>query len=371
MSALFSSYALGSLALPNRILVSPMCQYVAENGAATAWHVVHVGGLAASGAAAVFVEATAVLPEGRITPGDLGLWDDDTEAALGKVIEAARAVAPWTRLLLQLGHAGRKASSAEPWQGGQQLASDDRGWIAVAPSALSQREHEVPPQALDHAGMRRIRAAFVESARRALRLGVDGIELHFAHGYLLHQFLSPVSNHRDDAYGGSLDNRMRYPLEIVAAVREALPAGFPIGVKISATDWVDGGWDLDQSVVLANRLEELGVDWITASSGGISPRQQIPVAPGYQVHLAEAIGKQSGVTTVAVGLITDPQQAEDIVAGGRADFVALARAMLFDPRWAWHAAAVLGASVQAAPSYWRAPPSQHAGVFGDTRHGAR
>ncbi|QNB06722.1 NADH:flavin oxidoreductase/NADH oxidase [Herbaspirillum frisingense] len=371
MSTLFSSYRLGPLQLPNRILVSPMCQYVADSGRATPWHVVHLGGLASSGAAAVFIESTAVVPEGRITPGDLGLWDDDTEAALGKAIEAMRIVAPKTKVILQLGHAGRKASSAEPWLGGQQLPASDRGWTAVAPSAVAQLEHETPPEALDKAGMQRVRDAFVASARRALRLGVDGIELHFAHGYLLHEFLSPISNQRGDEYGGSLENRMRYPIEVFKAIRDALPAEFPVGIKISATDWVDGGWDIDQSVVLGKELKEQGLAWITASSGGISPRQKIPVGPGYQVHLAEAIRQQTGVTTIAVGLITDAYQADKIIGSGQADFVTLARAMLFDPRWPWHAAVTLGASVEAAPSYWRAPPSQQAHVFSNTNYGAR
>jgi len=371
MSVLFSPHSLGSLALPNRILVSPMCQYVAEDGRATAWHVAHLGALAASGAGAVFIEATAVEPAGRITPGDLGLWDDATEAALGRAIEAMRIVSPQTKVILQLGHAGRKASSAEPWLGGQQLPLDARGWVALAPSALAQIEGETPPQALSGADMARVRDAFVASARRAVRLGVDGIELHDAHGYLLHEFLSPISNRREDDYGGPLERRMRYPLEVYDAVRAALPSAMPLGVKVSATDWVEGGWDLTQTIKFARALKPRGLAWITASSGGISPRQKIPVGPGYQIPFAQALKEQTGLTTIGVGLITQPQQAEDIVAAGQADFVTLARAMLYDPRWGWHAAAALGASVDAPPPYWRAPPHEHAHLFRNATHGAR
>jgi 2,4-dienoyl-CoA reductase-like NADH-dependent reductase (Old Yellow Enzyme family) len=370
-SHLFSPHSLGGLALPNRVLVSPMCQYVAEAGLATAWHVAHLGSLAASGAGAVFIEATAVEPAGRITPGDLGLWDDTTEAALGRAIEAMRIVSPHTRVILQLGHAGRKASSAEPWLGGQQLALGVRGWPAVAPSTVAQIDGETPPAALTLQGMARIVDAFVAAAQRAVRLGVDGIELHGAHGYLLHEFLSPISNRRKDDYGGSLENRMRYPLEVYDAVRAALPADMPLGVKVSATDWVEGGWDLAQTIAFAKALKPRGLGWITVSSGGISPKQQIPVAPGYQIPLAQAVKEATGLTTIGVGLITDPHQAEDIVAGGQADFVALARAMLYDPRWGWHAAAALGASVEAPPPYWRAPPHQHAQLFRNASHGAR
>jgi 2,4-dienoyl-CoA reductase-like NADH-dependent reductase (Old Yellow Enzyme family) len=331
---------------------------------------IHLGGLASSGAGALFIESTAVEPAGRITPGDLGLWDDTTEAALKPVIDAIRGFST-TAIVLQLGHAGRKASSQVPWEGGQLIGPADGGWQTVAPSALPQVDGETAPLALDAAGLRRIRDAFVSSARRALRLGVDAIELHAGHGYLLHEFLSPIANRRDDAYGGSLENRMRFPLEVFDAVRAVMPEAMPLGVKISASDWMESGWDVEQSVALAQALKTRGVDWISASSGGISPLQKISIGPGYQIPFAQAIRDGAGVTVFGVGLITEAQQAEDIVAGKKADAVALARAMLYDPRWAWHAAAQLGASVDAPPPYWRAPPREHAQVFRNTHFGAR
>lgn len=370
MSALFSPIQIGSLSVPNRVVVSPMCQYVADEGKATSWHLIHLGGLAASGAGLLCIEATAVEAGGRITPGDLGLWDDATEAALKPVVDAIRAHST-VRLAIQLGHAGRKASSEVPWKGGQQIAVANGGWITDAPSAVSQKAGEELPHALDRAGMARIRDAFVESARRADRLGIDAIELHGAHGYLLHQFLSPISNQRTDEYGGSLENRMRFPLEVYDAVRKVWPAHKPLGIKVSATDWVEGGWDVEQTIEFAKVLKLRGVDWIDVSSGGISPLQKITVGPGYQVPFAKAIKDATGVTIFSVGLITDAQQAEDVIASGHADAVALARAMLYDPRWAWHAAAALGATVDAAPQYWRAPPHQHAALFGNIVHGAR
>ncbi|MGP8435003.1 NADH:flavin oxidoreductase/NADH oxidase [Paraburkholderia fungorum] len=370
MSALFSSSTVGSLELPNRIIVSPMCQYCAVDGLANSWHLAHLGGLAQSGAGMLFVEATAVEPAGRITPGCLGLWDDATEAALRPVVSTVRENSH-IAFALQIGHAGRKASSAVPWKGGALLHSEDGGWLTFGPSAVPQKEGETPPAALDADGLVRIRKLFVETAKRAARLGFDALEIHAAHGYLLHEFLSPISNQRTDAYGGSLANRMRFVLETYDAVREAFPADKPVGVKISATDWIDGGWDLEQSVELSSALKAKGVAWITASSGGISPLQKIKVGPKYQVPFAERIKSETGVTTVAVGLITEPQQAEDVIAEGKADFVAIARGMLYDPRWPWHAAAELGGVVEAAPQYWRAPPHGYDRVFGDVAHGAR
>lgn len=370
MSKLFSPAYLRGLALPNRIVVSPMCQYVAVDGAATSWHLVHLGGLAQSGAGLVTIEATAVEPDGRITPGDLGLWDDRTEAALRPVIAAVRDHSG-VALAMQLGHAGRKASSDVPWQGGGLLAEDAGGWLTHGPSALPQKPGETPPAALDAAGLKRIREAFANAARRADRLGIDALELHAAHGYLLHEFLSPIANQRTDAYGGSLENRMRYPLEVFEAVREAFPADKPVGVKVSATDWVEGGWDVEQTIAFAQELKKRGLDWIVVSSGGVSPLQKIAVGPGYQVPFAEQIREATGVATFAVGLITEPRQAEAVLAEGKADFVAIARGMLYDPRWGWHAAAELGGTVDAEPQYWRAPPHGHTGIFGDIVHGAR
>ena len=370
MSALFSPLTLRGLTLPNRLMVSPMCQYVAQDGKATDWHHVHLGSLALSGAGLLCIEATAVEPEGRITPGDLGLWDDDTEAALRPVLQTIRRHSP-VKVAIQLAHAGRKASSRVPWEGGSLIPPDEEGWATVGPSALPQREGEAPPVALDEAGLERIRRAFENATRRAERLGMDAIEVHGAHGYLLHEFLSPLANRRTDAYGGSLENRFRFPLEIFDIVRAAFPADKPVGMKLSATDWMPNGWDLEQTVALSRALRDRGADWVTASSGGISPLQTIKLGPGYQVPFAEGVKEGAGITTVAVGLITEAQQAEDIVASGKADLIAVARGMLYDPRWGWHAAAALGAQVAAPPPYWRAPPHQHKHLFGETVYGGR
>ncbi|MBO9329212.1 oxidoreductase [Achromobacter xylosoxidans] len=370
MSLLFSPAAIGNLELANRIVIAPMCQYSAEQGRAVDWHMIHLGHLALSGAGLMFIEATAVEPEGRISPGDLGLWSDDTEAALGRVVAAVRRHSP-IRLGIQLGHAGLKASSEAPWNGGQLVAPEAGGWQPWAPSALPHGAAEPAPRVLDQAGLARVREAFVDSARRALRLGLDAIELHAAHGYLLHQFLSPLANRRDDAYGGSLENRMRFPLEVFQAVREITPRNVALGVRVSATDWVEGGWDLEQTLAFAQQLKARGCEFIDVSSGGVSPQQKIPVGPNYQVPFAEQIKRQVGMPTIAVGMITEAQQAEDILAQGQADMVALARGMLYDPRWPWHAAAQLGGQVAAPHQYWRSQPRDQKALFGETRFGAR
>jgi NADPH2 dehydrogenase len=370
MSALFSAITLRGLNLPNRIMVAPMCQYSADNGEANDWHFTHINSLALSGAAMFCIEATAVEAIGRITPGCLGLYNDATEAALKPILASVRKHSK-TAVAIQLAHAGRKASSHVPWDGGQQIPVSEGGWQAEGPSAIPHKEGETPPLALDTAGLARIRDAFVATAKRAERLGIDALEVHCAHGYLLHQFLSPISNKRTDQYGGSLENRLRYPLEVFDAVRAAFPAHKPVGIKVSSTDWVDGGWDLAQTVELARELKKRGVDWIDASSGGVSPLQKIPLGPGYQVPFAQAIKEATGVTTMAVGLITEAKQAEDIVASGKADMVALARGMLYDPRWGWHAAAELGGHVDAPPQYWRSQPSTQKALFGATTFGTR
>jgi 2,4-dienoyl-CoA reductase-like NADH-dependent reductase (Old Yellow Enzyme family) len=372
MTKLFEPISFRDLTLPNRIMVSPMCQYSARDGNATAWHYAHLGSLALSGAGLLCVEATAVTPEARITPGCLGLWSDANEAALAAVVAMLREVAP-TRLCIQLAHAGRKGSSREPWNGGQQIPPEQGGWVAEAPSPLPHAEGEVPPRALSRADLTRLRESFAAAARRAERIGFDAIEIHMAHGYLLHEFLSPVSNRRSDEYGGALANRMRFPLEVFDAVRAAFPASKPVGVRVSATDWLDGeeAWTLEQTVELARQLKARGCDWMDVSSGGISPRQRIALGPGYQVPFAEALRRASGLPTIAVGLITEPAQAEAIVAEGRADMVALARGFLYDPRWPWHAAAALGGSVQAPRQYWRALPRGCAPIFGDIAFGQR
>jgi len=354
-SVLFSPRHLGPLELPNRIVIAPMCQYSAGEGLANDWHMQHLGHLAVSGAGLLITEATAVAPEGRISPQDLGLWSDAQQTALARVIDAIRRYAP-IKLAIQLAHAGRKASSAPPWQGGALLAPGQGGWQRVAPSAQSYLPSDAPPQAMDATELARVRDAFVAAARRAVHLGVDAIELHAAHGYLMHQFLSPLANQRDDAYGGSLANRMRYPLEIFDAVRAVWPAGRALGVRVSATDWVPGGWALEDCVAFAQALRARGCDFIHVSSGGLSAQQNIPVAPGYQLPHAGRIKRETGLTTIAVGLITEPDQAEAVIAGQQADFVALARAMLYNPRWPWHAAVALGASIQAPPQYWRSLP---------------
>jgi 2,4-dienoyl-CoA reductase-like NADH-dependent reductase (Old Yellow Enzyme family) len=370
LSALFSPFTLRGLTVANRIVVAPMCQYSAEDGSATAWHMMHLGNLASSGAGTLFIEATAVEASGRITPNCLGLWSDANEAALAPVVAAIRRYAR-VGLVIQLAHAGRKASSEVPWRGGQLIPVSAGGWTPEGPSALEHKQGEPPPRALDKDGLRRIRAAFVAAAQRAVRLGLDGIEVHSAHGYLLHEFLSPIANRRTDEYGGSLENRMRFPLEVFDAVRAAFPADKPVGIKVSATDWLDGGWDLEQTIAYARQLKQRGVDWIDVSSGGVSPLQKIPLGPGYQVPLAKGIKEATGVNTMAVGLITGARQAEEIVASGQADLIALARGMLYDPRWGWHAAAELGASIEAPPQYWRAPPQSPNKLFRDTAFGMR
>jgi 2,4-dienoyl-CoA reductase-like NADH-dependent reductase (Old Yellow Enzyme family) len=368
MSVLFSPLTLRGVTLANRIMISPMCQYSARNGEATDWHMMHLGHLAMSGAAMLCLEATAIEPDGRITPGDLGLWDDATEATLKPVIAAIRRYSD-IRIAIQLAHAGRKASCHVPWDGGAQIPAAEGGWVPFAPSPVPFKDSEVAPRALDDGGLTRVRNAFAESAKRAARLGIGAIEIHGAHGYLLHEFLSPLSNRRTDAYGGSLENRMRFPLEVYDAVRAAFPADRPVGMRVSATDWVEGGWDLPQTIVLAAELKKRGVDWIDASSAGLSTEQKITVGPGYQVPFAEGIKQATGVTTMAVGLITEARQAEDILASGKADLVALARGILYDPRWPWHAAAELGATVNAPPQYWRSQPAHLKSLFSDQRPG--
>lgn len=371
MSTLFSPIKLGPLELANRIAIAPMCQYSAENGFPTDWHMIHLGHLALSGAGILIIEASAVTEEGRITYADLGLWSDEHAAALEPVVAAMRKYAP-IKIAVQLAHAGRKASSEVPWLGGANIpAGDARGWQTVAPSSVPHAQGETVPLALDAAGLQRVKDGFVAAARRADALGLDAIELHGAHGYLLHQFMSPLSNQRTDDYGGSLENRIRFPLEVFEAVRAAVSPEMVVGMRISASDWVEGGWDLEQSIVLAKELEQRGCQFIHVSSGGLSPHQKIPVGPGYQIEFAARIKAQTAMPTIGVGLITEPKQAETIVQTGQADMVALARAMLYDPRWPWHAAAELGATVSAPPQYWRSQPHEYKHLFGDTRLGQR
>ena len=353
MSKLFEPLAVGPMALANRITVAPMCQYSAIDGSMTDWHLQHLGSLALSGAAMLVIEATGVTPEGRITHGCTGLYSDANEASMKRVIDFVRSVSP-IRLGIQLGHAGRKASAERPWEGRGPLR--DNAWETVAPSPIPLADGWHTPRALDRAGMSAVRDAFVASAKRSLRLGVDFIELHSTHGYLLSEFLSPLSNRREDEYGGSLQNRMRFPLEVVAAVRDVWPRERGLGAKISGTDFAQGGWSGDDAVVYAKELKRAGLDYVTVSGGGVVLDAQVPAGPGYQVPYAQRVKRESGIATGAVGLISEPQQAEEIVASGKADFVSLARGLLFDPRWPWHAAVALGAEVRYPPQYERASP---------------
>jgi 2,4-dienoyl-CoA reductase-like NADH-dependent reductase (Old Yellow Enzyme family) len=364
MSTLFSPYSIGSITLKNRIVIAPMCQYSAVNGEATDWHLMHLGQLALSGAGMLIIEATAVEAIGRISPADLGLWNDATEEALARVLRGVREYSSMP-IAIQLAHAGRKASCNVPWHGGKAIPLWEGGWQTVAPATVPYYEDDPIPEGLDLGGINRIKQAFADAAQRACRLGLDVIEVHAAHGYLLHEFLSPISNLRTDEYGGSLENRMRMVLEVYAEVKAAVPDSMPVGIRISGTDWMAGGWDIEQSVQLAKALKALGCAYIHVSSGGLSPKQEIPLHPNYQVTLADKIHTQVDISTIAVGLITEPEQAEAIVAEGRADMVALARAMLYDPRWPWHAAAKLGAQVDAPPQYWRSQPRGFKKLFGD------
>ncbi len=364
MSPLFSPLALGPLSLSNRIVIAPMCQYSSEEGRATDWHAFHWPNLAQSGAGLVIIEATAVEPRGRISWADLGLWDDTTEAAFAKALAATRRYSR-TPIGVQLAHAGRKASTHRPWDDhGAQVAPDAaHGWPTVSASSLPYSEGQHPPLALDQAGIDAVIAAFVDSARRAVRLGLDLVEIHAAHGYLLHQFLSPLSNQRDDAYGGSLENRMRLVLQVFDAIKAVVPDEMAVGIRISATDWVEGGWDLAQSIALAKALDARGCHFIDVSSGGLHPAQKIALAPGYQVPFAQAIKQEVAMPVIAVGLITEPQQANDILQQAQADAIAIARGILYDPRWPWHAAAALGAQIDIAPQYLRSAPREHAASF--------
>jgi 2,4-dienoyl-CoA reductase-like NADH-dependent reductase (Old Yellow Enzyme family) len=331
MAKLFTPMRLGRLELANRIIIAPMCQYSAENGCMTDWHLIHLGHLALSGAALLTIEATSVLPEGRITYADVGLYSDECEAAMARTLAGVRR---WSGIpiAVQLAHAGRKASTEVPWKGSAQIPPNQaNGWQTVGPSAVPFDKQQTPPIALDHAGLARVRDAFAQGARRAARLGLDAVQIHAAHGYLLHQFLSPLSNRRDDEYGGSLENRMRFPLEVYEAVRSAFPAERPVSVRVSGTDWADGGWTIEETIAFAKILEARGCSAVHVSSGGLTPAQQIPLGASYQVPLARAVKAATKLPVVAVGLITDYEQAEAIIGTGDADLVALARVMLWAP----------------------------------------
>ncbi len=353
-AALFSPIEIGGMSFPNRIAVAPMCQYSADDGSATDWHLQHWMSLAISGAGMVTMEATAVERRGRITHSDLGLYTDDNEAAAARVLAAARRVArPGTRFGIQLAHAGRKASTRLPWQGGGPLGADEDPWLTAAPSAIPFADGWHVPEALSPAAIERLVGKFASAAKRAERAGFDFVELHGAHGYLLHEFLSPLSNKRADDWGGPLENRMRLIVDIAKALRGELPASMMIGARLSASVWVERGFDADEAVTVARALKDAGVSYICASSGGNAAQAKIAAAPGYQVPFAEKIRREAEIATRAVGLVVEPEHAEAIVAEGKADFVALARALLADPRWPWRAAAQLGEPLHPIDQYAR------------------
>ena len=351
---LFSPFSLRSVTFPNRIGVSPMCEYSSEDGFATDWHLVHLGARAQGGAGLVMLEASAVTPEGRISIGDLGIWKDEHIDKLAQIVRFIHSQG--SRAGIQLAHAGRKASMTVPFGGERLLTPAEGRWQTVAPSAIPFSETYSVPKALDEAEIAGIISAFAAAAKRANTAGFDFVEIHAAHGYLLHEFLSPLSNQRTDQYGGSFDNRIRFPLEVADAVRAAWPDHLPLFVRISATDWAEGGWTADESVALARHLRAHGVDLVDVSSGGLVPHAKIPAGPGFQVPFAERVRKEAGISSAAVGLITEPQQANDIISNGQADIVLLAREMLRDPYWPLHAAESLGETVSWPVQYLRAAP---------------
>jgi 2,4-dienoyl-CoA reductase-like NADH-dependent reductase (Old Yellow Enzyme family) len=355
-SHLFSPVQLAGVTFPNRVFVSPMCQYSSEDGFSNDWHLVHLGSRAAGGAGLVMTEAAAVLAEGRITPQDLGLWKDEHIPGLRRIVEFLHGQG--ARAGVQLAHAGRKASMARPWAPEQRsLTPSEGGWKNVmAPSAIPFAENYAQPSALDLAGIQTITKAFTRATERALETGFDLVELHAAHGYLLHEFLSPISNRRSDQYGGSFENRIRLVVEVVDAMRAVWPAELPLLVRISATDWAEGGWDIEQSVALAKVLKEHKVDLIDVSSGGMTPQQVMPLGPGYQTPFAERIRREAQIPTGAVGMITDAAQAEHILRTGQADVVLLARELLREPYWPLLAANELGDSTSWPAQYLRAAP---------------
>lgn len=356
-SQLFSSLKLGPVELANRIAVSPMCQYSADDGSATGWHIQHLSSLGFSGAGLVMVEATGVEARGRISHRCLGLYSDANEKALAHVMAIARQSAGPAKFGIQLAHAGRKASTHLPWsERGGPLEPGEDPWITVAPSALPFDQGWHTPEALDEAGMHTVIDAFATAAKRAARIGFDVVELHGAHGYLVHEFLTPLANKRTDSYGGNLENRMRFPLAIARAMRAALPAGISLGARITGSDWVDGGWTVDDAAIFASELKKLGCVYVCVSSGGAVPKASIPLGPGYQVPLAATVRERAKLPVWAVGMISGFDQAEQIVAGGKADMVALARGFLDDPRWGWHAADHLGGQAFCPPQYRRARP---------------
>jgi 2,4-dienoyl-CoA reductase-like NADH-dependent reductase (Old Yellow Enzyme family) len=352
---LFDNLQIRDVLLRNRILVSPMCQYSSTDGFASDWHLVHLGSRAVGGAALVFTEATAVVAEGRISPQDLGIWKDEHIEMLARITRFIRSQGAASGI--QLAHAGRKGSTARPWEGGKEVPESQGGWKPVAPSAIRFADDYPNPAALDEKGIRATVQAFADAARRACEAGFDVIEIHSAHGYLLHEFLSPLANHRTDSYGGSLENRTRLVREVVTAIRRVIPQGMPLFVRISATDWIEGGWDINQSIALAEQIGPLGVDLIDCSSGGAVPGAKIPVAPNYQVPFAEEIRSATGILTGAVGMISSKEDAERILREGRADVISMAREFLREPYWPLQVAHAEGFPVSWPVQYLRAAPA--------------
>jgi NADPH2 dehydrogenase len=367
-SKLFSPFTANGVTLSNRIVVSPMGQYSGDGeGNATDWHLMHLGNLSISGAGLVITEAAAVEPQGRVSPIDLGIWSDDNAEALARVLDFCRRQSD-CKWGIQIAHGGRKGGVSPAWEGQLPLAEEDGGWTPVSASGLAY-PGRADPIALDDAGLARVRSAFVAAALRARDLGLDVLEVHNAHGYLLHSFLTPLANNRNDAYGGDLEGRMRFPLEVFRAVREVWSEDRVLGVRISATDWAEGGWTIEDSIVFTQRLKSMGCDYITASSGGSTPDQVIPIGPGYPIPLAEAIRRETGIAVMGVGLITEPAQAEKILSEGQADLVALGRRMLFNPRWPWHAAVELDEPLAIPRQYQRCHPGMQRGDFLKPRQG--
>ena len=354
-SKLFTPLRIGAMDLTNRITIAPMCEYSAVDGSMTDWHLQHLGNLALSGASMVVIEATGVVPEGRITRWCTGLYSDENEAAMKRVLAFVRSISP-IRLGLQLNHAGRKASAHRPWEGRGALGPHEGAWTTVGPSAIPLAPDWPTPVALDSTALRVLKDAWVAAARRAARLDLDFLEMHSTHGYLLSEFLSPLSNKRTDEYGGSLENRMRFPLDVFSAMRDVWPQDRAMGAKISGTDFAPGGWTVEDAVAYAGALKARGCDYVTVSGGGVVLDAKVPVGPGYQVPYAARVRRETGITTGSVGLISSPHYAEEIVTSGKADFVSLARGMLFDPRWPWHAALALGADIPYPPQYERCNP---------------
>ena len=362
-SQLFSPIELRGLKLNNRVVVSPMCQYISDDGAANDWHLMHYGSFAMGAAGLVVQEMTNVSAEARITYKCAGMYSDTQEAAAKRVVDFCKKFGA-ARIGIQLAHAGRKGSTTLPMLGGKSLTQSEGAWATFAPSALPYAPDWQVPQALDKAGMDKIKADFVNAVKRCERVGYDLIEFHAGHGYLIHQFLSPLSNQRTDAYGGSAENRMRFPLEVFAAMRAAWPADKPMGARTSAVDWVEGGLSVEQTVQFAAELKKLGCDYVDVSSGGLDPRQQVPLAPGYNAQFAARVKKETGVTTRTVGLIADAKLAEQIVSSGQADLIAIGRAAMWDPRWAWHAALELGTEANYPPRATPCLPNLRPQIFG-------